>query len=1554
MRRCLGCMESYDDKLDICPHCGYVEGTMPEEAIHIIPGTILHERYIVGKVVGYGGFGVTYIAWDTLLEHKIAIKEYLPSEFSTRVPGKPELTIFNGDKSQQFEDGMKKFLDEARRLAKFQNESGIVKVYDCFEENRTAYIIMEYLEGITLSDYLNENGCIPEDVAVQMLLPIMNSLKNVHKEGIIHRDIAPDNIMITSKGEIKLIDFGAARYATTSHSRSLTVIIKPGYSPEEQYRSRGDQGPHTDVHAIGAVLYRMITGCVPPDAMERRAYFENSNKDILDPLSKYVKNISTNKENAILNAMNVRIEDRSPDMDTLIHELTTDEPVARVCGKIKKIDILKWPLWLKITVPTAMAAIVTLIVLFITGVIGFDLHSPREIYIPDGMTRVPRIVSMDEASAQTMLEEKNLNYSVSGTKYDEQIEAGCIMRQMTSVGSVVPINYPLQVIISAGIEQIEMPYITGYTKEHAIEELETAYFGYTFVEEYDSVIENGCVISQSVEGGVGTDKGSNITIVVSKGRNPETDYSFSGDEMPDLYGKSLIEAKNICEKYGIRLVVTDYQYSAECDGMCVLSQMTAAGSYIQNDIVVEVTLSKGALIYRIPSLIYLTETEAVEKLNEKELKYNITYSESETVAAGCVISQSVEAGTIVEPTTVIDIVVSSGPPKFDMVNVVGDTEKTAIETLQEKGLIVVTEYTIDDSVDAGTVIKQSVNAGEKVYKGYEVTITVSSKTTLVLVPDVMDKTFDEAKVILTDAGFKFEKNEIYNAEIEAGKVITQAPGAGTSQKPGTTLLLTVSLGKEPVNITFDGNGITLSENKKVVYVTETYGELPTPSRENHTFLGWYTNPTSGSNITSDTVVTGNTQQILYAHWSKDLVKVKFDANGGATNGVDTYMGLGDVYVLPSATKEFYSFDGWYTQATGGEKVTNETIITNKSEHTLYAHWTNKTVVVTYDAGNGKITGSDSITYKLGECYQDITASRQGYVFIGWYTKENGAGDKVLLSTIVSNESNHTLYAYYSKDAYEVTLDANGGSCENKSMPVVYDTEYGTLPAPTRTYYTFDGWYTSASGGTKVTDTTTVSTAKNHTLYAHWTRKTVEVAYMYNGGSESIEKQLHNLGDTYYLPDTTKTGYTFDGWYTESGEKVTSSDIVTENGNHTLYARWSANTYVVTFKFNGGQNYNNPNAAETTVNVKFGENYKDFPIDYIRYGYNFVGWYTASTGGTNVTKSTTVSTAKNHSVYAHWEANKYDVYYDANGGTGSMSSSEHTYGVASALRTNSFKRTYYTFKGWNTKKDGTGRSLNDKASVSDLVKLINKRGSITLYAQWEANAWSDIVESLPSGVNSSTYEIKNITQYRYSDYILDEGTSIPSGYSKYGEYIKYGEWVTGDWTTDVLTCDDLTRKLVSSDEYVITPACTRRRMFAWKYLGSNGKWYYNFWDGCGGEYIEYIDYDYEGNFASDGDVFTDANADAYDLRKQGVLSYAANDRMYECHDAKYLGDLFFIGLDIEDVPEVKGMKYKYATRSATKMYKYRKEGAWSDWSTTEYTASSTRQVKTRTVYKYRKK
>lgn len=1234
MKRCLGCMETYSDELNICPHCGYVENSMPEEAIHMIPGTILHGQYIVGKVVGYGGFGVTYIAWDSVLEKRVAIKEYLPSEFSTRMPGKPQLTVFNGDKAQQFNDGLKKFLDEARRLAKFQDEQGIVKIYDCFEENGTAYIIMEYLEGVTLGEFLKENGTLPEKVAIQMMMPIMKSLKTVHQAGIIHRDIAPDNIMISTDSQIKLIDFGAARYATTSHSRSLTVIIKPGYSPEEQYRSRGDQGPHTDVYAVGAVLYKMITGKTPPDAMERRAYFENGKKDMLEPPSKYCKTISKNVENAILNAMNVRIEDRTPDMPTLIEELTTEEEVVRRNGKIKKIDILKWPLGVKIAVPTALVSIITLIVLFLTGVIGFKKHTPRDIYIPDGMTRVPRIVSMLEDEAQATLVEKNLNLVVSGKQYDSQIAEDCILMQELTVGSVVPINYNLGVVISAGERSVSMPFVVGFDKDTAIKNLEDMELSYEIIEDYDSVFPEGYICAQSIAGGTETSIGTVVTLTVSLGRDPDVDYSFEEDVMPDIVGISLDEAKKLCEKQGIILIVSEYQYNADYDAMYVLAQGVKEGEAIQKDATVEIVLSKGKQSYIVPDVVYFEEEEAINIIKDRGLDCDITYKEDENVAEGCVVSQSVVAGTQAKAGDVISLVVSSGPPKFDMIDVVGEQHKDAEEKLHELGLVVTVDYVYDENYELGTVIKQSEEKGAKVYKGYEITITVVSDEALIKVPDVVGKDFDEATEMITSANLKVEKNEIYDNNVAAGLVISQTPQAGSSQKGGTKILLTVSLGKQPVTVKFNSLGGNCPESERTVYYTETYGELPVPTMQYHKFLGWYTAEKSGSKVEADTKVNNVNSQTLYARWERIYVRVAFDANGGNVGTSSTNIAMGEKYSLPTPERKYYSFDGWYTDKNGGTKVTSSDVMSTGERHTLYAHWTVKSVTVTYDAGSGSVTGDASVKYNLGTKYGKKLATRTGYTFMGWYTKANGSGTKVLETDIVTDEKDHTLYAYWSNKAITITLDPQSGTLSERSIKAEYDKEYGTLPTPERKGYTFEGWYTSASGGNRVTEFSVCKDEKDATLYARWANQQFNVYFNSNGGSCSTNNKTVTYNNSYGdLPSATRTGYTFDGWYTESsgGRNVNQNTTYTDINDTTLYAHWNKNSYTVTFDANGGS------CSTGRITVKYDDSYGGLPTpSYFRH--TFAGWYTA--GGNYIDSNSVFRETNNITLYAHW--NKISV------------------------------------------------------------------------------------------------------------------------------------------------------------------------------------------------------------------------------------------------------------------------------------------------------------------------
>lgn len=301
---CMGCMEEKGDAA-VCPVCGWIQGTHADSPLHLEPGTILAGKYLLGRVLGHGGFGITYLACDMNLGIKLAIKEYFPQGMVTRSMGDTNISIYSGKTKEGFEYGLDKFIEEARTLAKFDDISEIVTVKDFFRENGTAYIVMSYIEGITLKAYTERNGGkLPLNVILNIMLPVMLALEQVHNTGVLHRDISPDNILITKNFKSKLLDFGAARYAVGEYSKSLSVLLKPGYAPEEQYRSRGNQGPWTDVYAVAATIYRSFTGQTPPEALER---LEN---DCIKRPSELGIKIDRRIEDALMKALSVKASGR--------------------------------------------------------------------------------------------------------------------------------------------------------------------------------------------------------------------------------------------------------------------------------------------------------------------------------------------------------------------------------------------------------------------------------------------------------------------------------------------------------------------------------------------------------------------------------------------------------------------------------------------------------------------------------------------------------------------------------------------------------------------------------------------------------------------------------------------------------------------------------------------------------------------------------------------------------------------------------------------------------------------------------------------------------------------------------------------------------------------------------------------------------------------------------------------------------------------------------------------------------------------------------------------
>lgn len=307
------------------------------------PGVILKERYKIEEVIGAGGFGITYRAWDPLLQSYVAIKEYYPSGIATRSADSSKVCVPVGLEQREYHRGRIRFLKEAQDVARFQSEPNIVSIYDYLEENDTAYMVMEYLHGCTLKQYIREHGGrLDTDHILHICLSVLDALAVVHKAGMIHRDISPENIFICEDLTVKLIDFGAAKQVYLDGEQTMSVVLKPGYAPPEQYAKKDKQGPWTDIYALGATLYFAATGEKPEESFGRVL------EDTIKPVCEVNPEIPRAMSQVIMRAMSVKIEDRYQTVEAMREALLAGEgqnaqmePYVIPASRISKWDLPK-------------------------------------------------------------------------------------------------------------------------------------------------------------------------------------------------------------------------------------------------------------------------------------------------------------------------------------------------------------------------------------------------------------------------------------------------------------------------------------------------------------------------------------------------------------------------------------------------------------------------------------------------------------------------------------------------------------------------------------------------------------------------------------------------------------------------------------------------------------------------------------------------------------------------------------------------------------------------------------------------------------------------------------------------------------------------------------------------------------------------------------------------------------------------------------------------------------------------------------------------------------
>ena len=311
--RCYKCMHELSGTAKICPKCGF-DNENPDQPSQALPcGTVLHDRYLIGKQIGQGGFGITYIGYDYTLKATVCIKEFFPAGGAMRsYDGDNTVQWSSGNTGSMLKRNRESFVREAQKAAKVRNLVSVVNVWDVFYENDTAYIVMEYIHGKTVKEYLMKRGTVMDiQECLSVFRPVMQDLQGVHEAGIVHRDISPDNMMIREDGDVKLLDLGAAKDLAGGTGQSSAIVQKRGFSPPEQYVEKGEIGPWTDVYAMCATIYWCMTGKVVPEALER----------LMGDTLRFPKTMPKKVAAVLGHGLELKQENRIRDFGTLMSEL---------------------------------------------------------------------------------------------------------------------------------------------------------------------------------------------------------------------------------------------------------------------------------------------------------------------------------------------------------------------------------------------------------------------------------------------------------------------------------------------------------------------------------------------------------------------------------------------------------------------------------------------------------------------------------------------------------------------------------------------------------------------------------------------------------------------------------------------------------------------------------------------------------------------------------------------------------------------------------------------------------------------------------------------------------------------------------------------------------------------------------------------------------------------------------------------------------------------------------------------------------------------------------
>ncbi|MBQ8869248.1 MAG: protein kinase [Oscillospiraceae bacterium] len=551
---CMGCMREKAEGVAKCIKCGYVDGS-PYLPSYLAPKTILAERYLVGKVLSYNGSGATYIAFDTIMNCKVKIREYMPENLATREKGSLAVKV-NAGSEIQYKSLKMDFMDLARHLVKLNSLSEVEHVNDMFEENNTVYVIYEYVEGMTLTEFLKKNGgYLSWEDTKQLFIPLLSCINAIHTSEIIHRGISPDTILVDRSGNLKLTSFDIAP-ARTARSE-LVPQLYAGYAAPEQYASSAWQGTFTDVYALAATIYRTLTGTMPVEAISRVSNDNLVSASALNP------SIPKNVSNTLTAAMTLSPEKRTETVTALISQLsevmdfgeTVAEPAAveveeSAPAKKKMKDSTRYSI---------IAAGVSAPILIVIIVLIMTLLFPSE-KKPAGASSSSSLISSTLASS-----DKEKDETSSDTRFLYSVP-----------------NFNLRNVDSVLND-------TDYAEKYVFT------VEYAYSEEY----AEQTIIGQSVEAGTPvSEDGTEILLTVSRGSKYRT--------LPDLIGKDIDYARDtLTEKYIHYKVQTEVGTYGDPEKVVSMS--------MEAETVIDITQVHEVIIY-----VYDTEPVSSEETSSED------------------------------------------------------------------------------------------------------------------------------------------------------------------------------------------------------------------------------------------------------------------------------------------------------------------------------------------------------------------------------------------------------------------------------------------------------------------------------------------------------------------------------------------------------------------------------------------------------------------------------------------------------------------------------------------------------------------------------------------------------------------------------------------------------------------------------------------------------------------------------------------------------------------------------------------------------------------------